>query len=120
LALDRIDLYVSPQTAKPYQLVVGRDASFGFVVLNRNGTLRDLTNDILAVAAKAANGDTLVYTFTADPNQATTGKGKCTLTCPAAQHTSGRVGIATIDLLINNRLPHPGAFKITLATSEAA
>jgi hypothetical protein len=119
MALNRVDLYLSPLTGQAAQLVVARDASFGFVVLNRDGSRRDLTSDTLTVAAKAANGDALTYTFTADSLQTTTGKGKCTLTCAAAQHTAPRVGAVTIDLLINNRLPHPGAFTITLADSEA-
>ena len=119
MALNRIDLYIDPNTAQPYQIAVGKAASFGFIVLNRDGSKRDLTSDTLAVEAKAANGDALTYTFTADANQTTTGKGKCTLACPAAQHTSARVGAAVINLVINDRLPHPGAFTITIAANDA-
>lgn len=119
MALDRIDLYIDPNTGQPYEIPVGKAASFGFVVLNRDGSRRDLTDDTLAVEAKAADGTALVYTFEADSLQTTTGKGKCTLTCPAAQNVTGRIGVAKINLVINSRLPHPGAFEITIAANDA-
>jgi hypothetical protein len=117
MALTREELYIDPVSGNAEEAVVGHESVYGFIVLDKDRSRRDLTPDTLAVNAKAANGNVLTFTFTKDASQTTTGKGKCTLTMPAAQLTAPRIGSLKIDLLINDRVRL--RTEITLAVSDA-
>jgi hypothetical protein len=120
VALTREDVYVNPATGIAEELPIGRAAAWGFIVLGRDRQPRDLTDDTLAVVAKTADAAVRTLSFTKDANQATTGKGKCTLAVDPA--TAGiDAGDAdkqlNIDLLVNNRVRK--ALKIMIRDSEA-
>jgi hypothetical protein len=117
MVLTREEIYVDPISGNFEEAVVGHESVYGFVVLQKNRTRRDLSGDTLAVNAKDGGGNSKTFTFTADANQATTGKGDATLTMPAAELVVGGIGTVLIDLLINDRVRFRG--KITLAASDA-
>ena len=122
MALLREEVYVNPATGNPEELPIGRAAAWGFLVLGRDRQPRNLDTlpDVLVVVAKTSTGDVRTLSFTKDANQATTGKGKCTLSVDPA--TAGIIAgddgkVLSIDLLINNRVRK--ALKITIRDSEA-
>jgi len=96
MAGDRVNITIPNETG--YEtLTVSIAASYGVVIENRDGTARDLTTDTLTVAAKL-DTTTKTLVFAADANQTTTGKGKATLTIPAAQ--LGAAGTLYVDLMV--------------------
>lgn len=122
MALTRTQLYIEPVSDTPAELVVGRDAAYGFTILEANGRPRDLTGDTLEVAAKATtpdpSEDMTTYTFDADADQVNN-RGLAVLNMPAAEHTLARVGPVVIDLVINNRVFDDGRRTIELKESDA-
>lgn len=96
MAGDMVEVYVAGETGNE-KLTVGVHQDYGIEVYNRDGTPRDMTSDTLSVTAKLdTTSKTLV--FAADANQTTTGKGKATLSIPAAQ--IGSAGTLYVHLLL--------------------
>lgn len=80
-------------------MVLSKDVgdAIGAVVVDRDLKRIDLTTYTLTVATKL-DTTTKTLTFAADANQTTTGKGKATLTLPAAQ--LGAAGTLYVDLKV--------------------
>jgi hypothetical protein len=114
MALNRTQLYVKPN-GENLELVVGRKQTLTFHIVDADGALRDLTSDSLEVVAKGSATGSLTFTFTAQANQTTTGKGKADLVCPAAQLTQAET--VTIDLALGDEVI--GAFTAALVASDA-
>lgn len=113
---DRAYPRIDRATGKPFAIMKDTEAAFGFLVVDRDGTKRDLTNDTLAVSARDTDAGTAkTWTFTADANQTTTGKGKCTLVCPATD--TDAAGAYAFDLKVNGRVLFTG--RIDVAVSDA-
>jgi len=85
----------TPQVAGK-DIVLRKDVAdaVGFIVLDRDDTVRDLTDDTLTVAAKL---DTTAKTLTVAADSPTTA-GKGTLTIPAAQ--LGAAGTLYVDIYL--------------------